>query len=450
MARILVVDDEEKMQALLAKSLERQGHELRRASDGVAAVAILEEFPADVVFSDLRMPGLDGMGLLAKVRERWPETHLVIMTGHGDDVRSAVEAMKAGAYDYLTKPLDLDELILIAERAAREGVLTRENARLRQVVHRQNADWKMVGESPAMQKVKELVLKVAPTDATVLIRGESGTGKELTARAIHANSPRAKQPFLAVNCAAIPENLLESELFGYLKGAFTGADKDKAGLFELAEGGTLFLDEVAEAGAPVQAKLLRALEEKAFLPVGAAREVSVDVRIVAATNKDLERLIAAGVFREDLFYRFNVFPVELPPLRERAEDIPRLCERFLSDLGSGALPLSTEVLALLRRYAWPGNIRELRNILERAHILSGGERIELNHIALPENAESGGGGFAGPEPMNLCIEDHERRLIQLALHRAGGNKTRAAELLGLTRRALYSRMERLELPIEGS
>ncbi len=449
MARILVVDDEEKMLALLAKSLERQGHEVRGAVDGVAAVAELERGEADLVFSDLQMPGLDGMGLLAKVRERWPATRLVIMTGHGDEVRIAVEAMKAGAYDYLTKPLDLDELTIIVDRAVREGALTRENERLRQVVNRQNAHWEMEGESAAMAQVKDLILKVAPTDTTVFIRGESGTGKELTARAIHANSHRAKQPFLAINCAAIPDTLLESELFGYIKGAFTGADKNKAGLFELADGGTLFLDEVAEANASVQAKLLRALEERRFIPVGGAKEVEVDVRIVAATNQDLERLIAAGAFREDLFYRLNVFPLEMPPLRERVEDIPALAAHFLTQLGVASELLQPESLALLRRYAWPGNIRELRNIVERARILAGAGDIEPVHIALPENPESDAGGFTGPEPMNLRIEDHEKRLIRLALKRAAGNKTRAAEMLGLTRRALYSRMERLELPIEG-
>ena len=415
----------------------------------MAAVAVLEDFEADLIFSDLRMPGMDGMALLAKVRERWPAAKLVIMTGHGDDVRSAVQAMKAGAYDYLTKPLDLDELTLITQRATREGALTRENERLRQVVDRQNADWEMAGESAGLARVKDLILKVAPTDTTVLIRGESGTGKELVARAIHDNSPRAKQPFVAVNCAAIPGTLLESELFGHMKGAFTGADKNKAGLFELADGGTLFLDEIGGADASVQAKLLRALEEKSFIPVGGAKEITVDVRIVAATNKDLERLIAAGVFREDLFYRFNVFPVELPPLRERAEDIPHLAKRFLEELGARDSQMDADVLAMLRRYAWPGNIRELRNIVERAQILSGGGKIEPAHIALPVSGESGGGDLAGPEPMNLRVEDHERRLIRLALHRAGGNKTRAAELLGMTRRALYSRMERLEIPIEG-
>ncbi len=450
MARILVVDDESKMQELLAKALARRGHEVRTAGDGVAAIAQLEESEAEVVFSDLRMPGLDGVELLAKVRERWPNTRLVIMTGHGDDVRTAVEAMKLGAYDYLTKPLDLEEVAIIAQRAAQERELSLENARLRGVVHRQNQGKEMVGESEAMARVRELVLKVAPTDATVLVRGESGTGKELTARAIHQYSKRAKRPFLAVNCAAIADTLLESELFGYVKGAFTGADQNKAGLFELADKGTLFLDEIAEANASVQAKLLRALEEKRFLPVGAHREIEVDVRIVAATNKDLESLIADNRFREDLFYRFNVFPVEVPPLRNRIEDLPGLVGHFLSGFGRDPNEISPEVFARLRAYPWPGNVRELRNILERAHILAQGEAIGLGHVLLPERLGGSDQELLGARPLNLRIEDHERRLIRLALNRAGGNKTKAAELLGLSRRALYSRMERLQLPIEGT
>jgi two-component system NtrC family response regulator len=318
------------------------------------------------------------------------------------------------------------------------------------VVHRQNQDKEMVGESEAMARVRELVLKVAPTDATVLVRGESGTGKELTARAIHQHSKRAKRPFLAVNCAAIADTLLESELFGYVKGAFTGADQNKAGLFELADKGTLFLDEIAEANASVQAKLLRALEEKRFLPVGAHREIEVDVRIVAATNKDLETLIADNRFREDLFYRFNVFPVQVPPLRNRIEDLPGLVGHFLSGFGRDPNEISPEVFARLRAYPWPGNVRELRNILERAHILAQGEAIGLGHVLLPERLDGNDQELLGARPLNLRIEDHERRLIRLALNRAGGNKTKAAELLGLTRRALYSRMERLQLPIEGA
>jgi len=448
-ARILVVDDESKMQELLAKFLARKGHEVRTAGDGVAAIAQLEESESELVFSDLRMPGLDGIELLAKVRERWPNIRLVIMTGHGDDVRTAVEAMKSGAFDYLTKPLDLDEVAIIAERAARERELSLENARLRKVVNRQNPAREMVGESAAMARVRELVLKVAPTDATVLIRGESGTGKELTARSIHEHSPRAKRPFLAVNCAAIADTLLESELFGYVKGAFTGAEQNKAGLFELAHRGTLFLDEIAEANASVQAKLLRALEEKRFLPVGGHREVQVDVRIVAATNKDLESYIDQDRFRKDLFYRFNVFPVQLPPLRNRIEDLPGLVGHFLNGFGRDADEIDSESLSMLRAYPWPGNVRELRNILERAHILAQAERIGVTHLLLPEARGDGEQELAGSRPLNLRIEDHERRLIRLALQRAGGNKTKAAELLGLTRRALYSRMERLQLPIDG-
>jgi DNA-binding NtrC family response regulator len=449
-ARILVVDDEARMQQLLAQRLGRQGHQVRTAGDGIAALAALEEEDFDVVLSDLRMPQLDGMGLLSRIRERWPETRVILVTGHGDQVRDAVAAMQAGAYSYLLKPLDLDETATQVERAAAEKALARENRRLRHVVRReQEQAGRLVGESAAMARVRELIAKVAPTDATVLVRGESGTGKELTARALHEHSRRAQRPFLAVNCAALPDTLLESELFGYLKGAFTGADQDKAGLFELADGGTLFLDEVAEAGSAVQAKLLRALEEKRFLPVGGRREIQVDVRIVAATNKDLERLIRAGAFREDLFYRFNVFPVVLPPLRERLEDLPSLLARFLGDLGRDPAELDPRIEPRLRAYPWPGNVRELRNIVERAHILAGDGPILPEHVLLPETGAAGAEDLAGAEPLNLKVEDHERRLIRLALKRAGGNKTRAAELLGMTRRTLYSRLERLDLPVDG-
>ncbi len=441
MARILVVDDEQNMAKVVARSLERRGHEVRSASDGREALERLREQPFALVITDHRMEPMDGMALLATVRDQYADTAVIMMTAYGE-VEHAVEAMRAGAAHYLNKPIDLDELNLITEKVLGESALRRENEQLREVMARQSEEWDLVGDSEAMQEVRDLVLRVAPTDATVLIRGETGTGKELTAKALHRHSLRAEGPFVAVNCAALPDSLLESELFGYTKGAFTGADTDKRGLFELAHGGTIFLDEFGEANASVQAKLLRVMEERRFLPVGGHREIEVDVRVLSATNKDLEELIAEGRFREDLYYRFNVFPIDLPPLRDRLEDLPVLTRRLARGLGATEVDLPPEVLVILRTYAWPGNVRELRNVLERAQILAGGGPIRAEHIVLPK-ARSG----RGAEVLDLNLQANERRLILAALDRVGGNKTRAAELLGLTRRALYSRMERLDPPI---
>ncbi len=447
MAKILVVDDEERMCQVLARSLGKKGHDVRTAGDGGAALTALEAAPVDLVFTDFRMQPMDGMELLEAIGKKYPSVRVVMMTAYGE-VAHAVEAMRAGASHYLNKPVDLDELHLLATRLLEEGELARDNARLREVMGRQSQQWQMVGLSSPMEKVQQLVLRVAPTEATVLIRGESGTGKELAAKSIHRHSGRAKGPFVAVNCAAIPDSLLESELFGYAKGAFTGADKDKQGLFELANKGTIFLDEIGEANPGVQAKLLRALEERKFIPVGGRHEVEVDIRIVAATHRDLEKLIADGEFREDLYYRFNVFPVDLPPLRDRLDDLESLATHFLGELGRKGEKLPSGALSQLRAYPWPGNIRELRNIMERAHILAGTDMIGDEHIALP-TVRASATGASSADPADLNLERHEKNLIQVALRRSGGNKTRAAQMLGLTRRALYSRMERLDIPIDG-
>ncbi len=444
MASILVVDDETHMCQLLSRHFRRAGHDVRTASNGQEALQRLAEAPADLVITDHRMEPVDGMQLLTRVKSEDPTVEFVMVTAY-DDVENAVAAMKAGAADYRSKPVDLEDLSLVVERILAGRELRRETDRHRALRAREAEQWELVGDSPAMRKVKDLILRVAPTDATVLIRGESGTGKELCARAIHRHSARASGAFVPVNCAAIPDTLLESELFGYMKGAFTGADRDKQGFFELAHGGTIFLDELGEANEGVQSKLLRALEERKFIPVGGRKEIEVDVRIVAATNKDLEQLIEEGRFREDLFYRFNVFPIDLPPLRDRLEDVEDLVRHLLAERGRPGETLSKEVLALLRTHPWPGNVRELRNVIERAVILAGNDPIGPEHILLPRARE---GGRTGGEPVDLNLEAHERRLIRLALKRAGGQKTRAAELLGLTRRALYSRMERLDIPID--
>ena len=450
MAKILLVDDEERMVAVLKADLARRGHAVTGATNGAAALAELRRDAFDLVVTDLRMEPVDGLAVIAGVQAESPGTPVIVLTAYGE-VATAVAALRAGACDYLTKPCDFDTVALAVTRALGEAALRRENRALRHAVSALAGAAELVGESPALAALRELIAKVAPTEATVLIRGESGSGKELVARALHAASRRAAGPFIAVNCAAIAETLLESELFGYRKGAFTGADRDREGLFEAARGGTLFLDEIGEAGAGVQAKLLRVLEQRKINRVGDPREREVDVRIVAATNRPLEEAIAAGAFREDLYYRLLVFPLDVPPLRERRDDIPALAGRFLAALGrrDDALPAAT--LARLRAHAWPGNVRELRNLIERAHILAGPAPLRDEHFVLDARGAPGGpagSGGAAPAPADLDLEANEKRLIRAALERADGNKSRAARLLGITRRTLYSRLKLLGMEEE--
>ncbi len=441
MAKILVVDDERSMVTLLKADLERRGHEVTGAHNGSEALAAIAQAHFDVVLTDLRMDGIDGLGVIDGVAADSPDTPVIVLTAYGE-IATAVAAMRRGAAHYLCKPCNLDEVALAVERALGLADLRRENRALRRTVSTLGGGQSLIGDSPAMRRLLELVGKVAPTDATVLIRGESGSGKELVARAVHAASRRAAGPFVAVNCAAIAESLLESELFGHRQGAFTGADRDREGLFEAAHGGTLFLDEIGEAGAAVQAKLLRVLEERKINRVGDPRERLVDVRVLAATNRPLEQAIAAGHFRQDLFYRLAVFPLDVPPLRQRREDIAALAAHFLRGLGRRDARLPAAALERLRGHAWPGNVRELRNLIERAHILAGDEPMADAHLQLdagarvaPADAES--------VPADLDLAQNERRLIRAALVRAGGNKTLAAQLLGITRRTLYSRLKLL-------
>jgi two-component system response regulator HydG len=442
LARILVVDDEERMVQLLQGSLRNQGHEVTGVTRGQEALDLVRREPFDVVLTDLRMEPVDGMAVIAGVKAESPETAVVVLTAYGE-IETAVAAMSRGACQYLTKPCNFDEVALVVQQALDQSALHRQNRALRRSAAALLGDRELVGRSPAMRALKELIAKVAPSEATVLIRGESGSGKELVARALHAASPRAEGPFIAVNCAAIPETLLESELFGYRKGAFTGADSDREGLFEAARGGTLFLDEIGEAGSAVQSKLLRVLEERKINRVGDPREREVNVRVVAATNRPLEQAIADGRFRQDLYYRLLVFPVDVPPLRQRLDDLPELARSFLQGFGrQQALPAST--LRRMRTYAWPGNVRELRNLVERAHILAGSGSIRDEHVLLEVGgAAAQQGGEALPGDLNL--ENHERRLIREALQRAGGNKSLAARMLGITRRTLYSRLKLLGL-----
>jgi two-component system nitrogen regulation response regulator NtrX len=451
-AAILVVDDESNIRRMVARVLEAEGHRAREAGDGRAAIAAIEEEEPEVVLLDLAMPELDGLATLRIVRERWPELPVVMMSGRAT-LGDAVQATKLGAFHFIEKPLN-PEALLLTVRGALELRRARELSRA--LVAELGGDQQMIGSSPVMRGIRELIRQVAPTDARVLITGESGTGKELVAAALHAQSRRADGPFVRVNSAAIPRELVESEMFGHEKGAFTGATERRRGRFELADGGTLFLDEVAELSAEAQAKLLRALESGEVERVGGQEPVRVDVRVIAATNRDLREEIAAGRFREDVYYRLNVIPIHLPPLRERAEDIPELAAHFLARLQArhGLVPpvLLPDAIERLMRYPWPGNVRELANVCERLAILHPGREVGAREVAsmLPDSgavreipgaapAEVSGGSLAER------LDAYERALILAALEEAGGNVADAARRLGTDRANLYRRMRRLEI-----
>ena len=457
--KILVVDDERKMGVIVKGALEDAGHVVTALDVSREAAARLREEPFDLLITDLKMAPPDGLELLRLAREARADVAVIVMTAYAT-AQTAVAAMKAGAYDYLVKPFELDELRLRVakldrERALGEDVrlLRRENAMLQREAGVVLRLGKLIGTSPLTRDVFDLAEKVAGTDATVLIRGESGTGKSLLARALHEASPRAAHPFVTVNCGALPENLLESELFGHERGAFTGAVARKQGRFVTAQRGTVFLDEIGETSPALQVKLLHVLEERQFYPVGSDRSVAVDVRMIAATNSDLEEAIAEGEFREDLYYRLNVFPIVVPPLRARPEDVPLLLDHFLSRFGRSARDISEDARALLLGHAFPGNVRELENLVERAAILAGPGPIERRHfpsLTRPAAAQAarGPGGLVPEIPdEGLSLEALEKELILKALAKAGGNKTQAAKLLGLTRRTLYSRLERHGLSV---
>ncbi len=443
--RILVVDDEEHQRDILLMILDSEGYEGIATGNGHLALAALRGQAFDAVLTDLKMPGMDGIHLLDEVLRSRPDLPVVIMTAHGT-IDSAVEAMKKGAFDYLTKPLDREGLLLSLRRAVEHARLLRENRRLTEQLRDRFRIENIVGAHGSMQDVFRLVLKVAPSMTTVLIYGESGTGKELIARALHNASPRRDRPFFAVNIAALPEGILEAELFGHEKGAFTGADARKVGLVEQASGSTLFLDEVGDLRRDLQVKLLRVLQEREILRVGGTERIPVDARIIAATNQDLEEAVAAGRFREDLYYRLNVFPVGLPPLRERRTDIPLLVEHFLRKFGGGShREVAPDALEALMAYSWPGNVRELESVIERAVLL--GEEAVIGPADLPAAVRARRArrdlGLEIPEE-GINLDELERALIRKALDRAEGNVTRAARLLGLTRRTLQYRMEKMQ------
>ena len=456
-ARILVVDDERSMRELLAIVLRRDGHEVFVAENGRSAIELLEKEPMELLISDVKMPDVSGVQVLAAAQRVNPEIIGIMITAYAS-TDTAVEALRLGAYDYLSKPFNVDELKLKVAKALERKRLQQENALLKRALQDTHQFSNIIGRSPAMEAVFQLVRTIAPTASTVLISGESGTGKELVARAIHFNSPRKDRPFVALNCGALPETLLESELFGHVRGAFTGADSNKKGLVEVAEKGTVFLDEIGEMSPMVQVKVLRVLQERKFRRLGGTEETDADIRIIAATNRDLSKLVAEGKFREDLFYRINVIPVHLPPLRERVEDVPLLAEHFLAKYAAQMRRkisgLSPEAMRRLQEYSWPGNIRELENAIERAVALETGQLIEVT--SLPEHVQNGvlrTGGGDGNNGVVLDsgfhleqhVEEIEREYISEALRRAGGVKSRAAELLGMSFRSFRYYMKKYNL-----
>jgi two-component system, NtrC family, response regulator AtoC len=450
-AHLLVVDDDPASCEAVAEALRAEGYAVETVQGGRAALALAKEQVFDVVVSDIRMPDLDGLGLLRGLREASPDASVILMTAFGT-VEAALAAIKEGAYDYVSKPLRLDELLLTIRRALEQHRLVRENLRFRQTLQERYHLDNIVGVSTRMIEVFKLIARVAPTRSTVLISGESGTGKAVVARSLHWNGPRAAGPFVTIDCGGLAEGLLESELFGHVRGAFTGALTTRRGLFEAGDGGTIFLDEIGEIGPNVQAKLLRFLELQEVRPLGSNDPIRIGARLIAATNRDLSAEVREGRFREDLFYRLNVVRIELPSLRERREDIPVLARHFLrkyaASNGKAIDGIAPQTMARLEAYAWPGNVRELENAIERA-VAVGGHPILLPddlplHLSpmapLPAEKSSGASGDL------LSLDEMTRQHLARVLESTGGNKKRAAEILGVDRRTLYRMLERYETP----
>jgi len=444
--RILIVDDEPVIAESLSEMLDGWGYETAVAEDGMLGLAAVEEFRPSVVVSDVYMPNLDGFGLLREMRGLHPETAVILLTGQGT-VEMALRAIQEeGAFHYLEKPIDFAKLRLVVERAVEYAEARRENMALRLQLRDRGAFGELVGASEPMRQIYALMEQVAPSSASVLLTGESGTGKELCARTIHNLSPRRNNAFVAINCSAIPETLMESELFGHERGAFTGAAARRLGCFELANAGTLLLDEISEMPVSLQAKLLRVLEDRKIRRLGGSQELSVDVRVLAATNRDPEEAVRRGTFREDLLYRLNVITVELPPLRRRKEDIPLLAQHLVAQLaerhGRPARLLSPAAVEALQSHAWPGNVRELRNVIERAVIICSGEVIDRHHLApYPlEQRELSRGEDTITLPVGTPIEEVERRMILRTLLKTENNKTRAAELLQISLKTLHNKL----------
>jgi DNA-binding NtrC family response regulator len=459
-ATVLIIEDDRAQREALAEILGGAGFEVETAPDGETGIARLQETTFDVVLTDMALPGVGGMDILKYLVRHRPEALCIVITGYAT-IKNSVTAMRLGAYDYLAKPIDSQELKLVVTRALEHKRLKQENLHLKKQLYKRFGFTNIIGASEAIEGVFDLIHKVADTDATVLLLGESGTGKELLARAIHYNSPRRQGPLIPVNCAAIPEELLESELFGHERGAFTHAVRTRLGRFEQANGGTIFLDEIADMSTSLQVKILRVLQDRAFERIGGVKTIRVDIRVIAATNQDLEGMVAQGRFREDLFYRLNVIPIRVPPLRERTSDIPLLADHFLQEFSrkkkQPVKRLTPEVIKALLHYAWPGNVRELENLMERLVILSEGELVEVSD--LPERFRASlprGGVMELPDfpdqglHLTKAVQEFERQLILQALERSQGVKSRAAQLLHLNRTTLIEKMKKQKIqPSQG-
>ncbi len=440
---VLIVEDDDSMRDLLRKILTDEGYRVNTAGDGTTALTMVKQTPVDVVLSDVKMPGLDGLELLKAVKQLTPGTYVAIMTAFGT-IDSAVEAMKHGAYDYISKPFKIDEIRILMKKIVEEKALRQEVAHLRKEVSRRYEYSNIIGKSRRMQEIFDLLGKVAEGKSTILIYGKSGTGKELVAKAIHYNSPRKGKPFVAVNCSAIPETLLESELFGHIKGAFTGAISTRPGLFEEAHGGTLFLDEIGEISPAIQVKLLRVLQERSIKPVGGTGTKKIDIRLIGATNQNLQEAVREGRFREDLYYRLNVIPIQLPSLKERTEDIPLLArhfvERYSKENNRTGISLSRQALQILMNYHWPGNVRELENVIERSVILCQGSEITPADLP-PQLIEESSEEASDKDLAHLSLKEVEKAHIKRVLESVGGHKMKAAEILQIDRRTIYRKLQ---------
>jgi len=447
-ARILVIDDEDSMCNFMEIMLAKEGYSVDTANSGKDGVELLRESNYDLVIADLNMPDMTGIDVLKQVRSFKQDQDLIVMTAYAT-VDTAIEAMKHGAVDYITKPFKIDEIKLVIEKSISHKILKRENHALKRQLKGDHSFDNFMGTSDVVVNLKKAARRIAVTDSTVLIRGESGTGKDLIAKAIHHHSPRCGGPFVTINCAALPESLLESELFGHKKGSFTGAIKDKDGLFKVADGGTFFLDEVGNTSMAIQVKLLRVLEEKKIIPVGDTQPIDVDVRLIAATNSDLEADVKSGRFRADLFYRLNVIPIMIPPLRERREDISLLVryfiDRYCEKICIPTKEISPEAMELLVGYHWPGNVRELENTIERAVLLNRSEALEVSDLpeklACPESIAA----VSDAEPANPTLESIEKAYIHYVMTQTGGRKTKAARILGIDTSTLYRKLDRYKM-----
>lgn len=448
---ILVVEDEDKLRRVIELQLSSAGFEVAQAASVEQALPLLDR--ADLVLTDMKLPGMSGRDLLDRVQSQNPNLPVILITAFGS-VETAVEAMKAGAYDFIPKPFSLDHLMKVVEKALEVRALRDENRALREELGQRYQFDNIIGRSRGMQEIFATIMRVAPTRATVLLAGESGVGKDLIARAIHYHSPRRDKPFVKINCTAIPENLMESELFGYEKGAFTGANTSKPGKFEQADTGTVFLDEIGDVPASIQVKLLRILQEREFERLGSNKTLRTDVRVVAATNVDLRAALEQGTFREDLYYRLNVVPMNIPPLRERKEDIPYLARHFVAklapEMGTPVESIHEAAIQCLMQYDWPGNVRQLENVIERSLVLCAKPVLDAADIRLDDTGRtrtSAGDGFLPP---GMSLDDYEKSIIREALKRANGNKSQAARLLGLTRNALRYRLSQMGMDPEGA